>query len=275
MKRVCSLKTQIRMKASISLRSIILYAIIIPYMLLSQGCLHSSAPAQQENVILFAGAGMTDVLNELIDSFKVTHNASFTTNWASSGTLVRQMENGATPDLFIAASKKWADYADSLGFVVHPYKKAIAKNSLVLITPKSQNQKPIQIDSTINIGQLIGNGIISIGDPNHVPAGSYAQQVIDYYGWGNQLKGKILPAKDVRSAMMVVEMGEVPFGIVYLTDALKSQKVSITSLFPEETHQPIVFVASVCNKKNKMAIKYFEYITAKESGPIWKKHGFK
>ena len=50
------------------------------------------------------------------------------------------------------------------------------------------------------------------------------------------MKSRILPAKDVRSALMWVELGEVDGGIVYKTDALKSEKVRIITEFPDSVY---------------------------------------
>ena len=69
--------------------------------------------------------------------------------------------------------------------------------------------------------------------------------VAEYFGWYNDLQGKLLPAKDVRSALMVVEMEEAPVGIVYRTDAQKSKKVKILNTFPQGKGGLPDFIASV------------------------------
>ena len=229
-------------------------------------------PKQQ--VMVFAAASLTDVMAEIVDSFEVSHNVKVKLNLASSGTLARQIEQGGTPDVFISASKRWANYVDSLGVVVAGYKSEVAQNELVLVAPKSSIVKAATINCSLNFVSLLGKGRLSIGDPSHVPAGRYAKQALEYYGWYDQLKKKMLPAKDVRSALMVVEMGEAPVGIVYRTDALKSGKVKILDAFPEKSHQPIVYVAEVCANR-KLAKDFYAYLNAGSTKAIWDKYGFK
>lgn len=228
----------------------------------------------EQSIMVFAATSLTDVLSEIIDSFEVKYNVVVKTNIASSGTLARQIEQGANSDVYISASKKWADYVDSLGYILKGYKTEIAQNELVLITPKNSYLKLQPIDSSMDFAALLGKGRLSIGDPSHVPAGKYARQSLEYFGWYKQLENKILPAKEVRSALMIVELEEAPAGIVYRTDALKSDKVRILGLFPERSHNPIVYVAGVC-KDNKPAKEFFTYLNSGEIKSIWIKYGFK
>jgi molybdate transport system substrate-binding protein len=228
----------------------------------------------QPPIMVFAAASLTDVLSEIIDSFEVKYQVKVQTNMASSGTLARQIEQGGTPDIFISASKKWADYIDSLGYILSGTKVAIAKNDLVLIAPLNSTLEVSVIDSSLNFVFLLGGERLSIGDPAHVPAGKYAQQSLQYFGWYDQLNGKTLPAKDVRSALMVVEMEEAPLGIVYRTDARKSVKVKILNAFPENSHKPIVYMGGVC-KDNSTAKAFFDYLNSDATKVTWLKYGFK
>ena len=228
----------------------------------------------EQQIMVFAAASLTDVLSEIIDSFEVKTHIMVQTNMASSGTLARQIEQGGSPDIFISASKKWANYVDSMGLILPGFREEIAQNELVLIAPINTTLKAEKIDSTLDFISLTGTGRLSIGDPAHVPAGKYARQSLEYFGWYKPLENKTLPAKDVRSALMVVEMEESPIGIVYKTDAMKSGKVIILTKFPDKSHKPIVYVAGVC-KDNPAAKEFFTFLNSGETLPIWVKYGFK
>ncbi|MBN1952197.1 MAG: molybdate ABC transporter substrate-binding protein [Bacteroidales bacterium] len=233
-----------------------------------------SKRATDENTILvYSAASLTDVLSEIIDSFELKYPVKVQTNLASSGTLARQIEQGGAPDVFISASKRWADYVDSSGYLLSGFKTEIARNELVLIAPANSSLQVAAIDSSLNFVSLLGKERLSMGDPTHVPAGSYARQSLDYFGWTSKLKGKILPAKDVPSALMLVEMEEVPLGIVYRTDAEKSQKVKILCAFPQASHNPIVYVGGVCSNK-ALAKEFFRYLNSEETVAIWAKYSF-
>jgi len=231
---------------------------------------NTEAPTE---ITVFAAASLTNVLAEVIDSFAVTNNVEVITNMASSGTLARQIEQGGTPDIYISASKKWANYVDSLGYVISPYKDEIALNDLVFVAPKESTTESFEVDSTFDLLSILNGNRLSIGDPAHVPAGKYAKQSLEYYGWYDKLCDSYLPAKDVRSALMVVELGEAPLGIVYRTDAEESAKVKIVGTFPAKSHKPIVYVSCLL-KENTASKAFYEYLKSDASSAIWAKYGF-
>ncbi len=227
----------------------------------------------ENTIMVYSAAGLTNVINEIADSFETNYKIHIKTNLASSGTLARQIEQGERPDVYISASKRWIDYIDSLGYIIPGSKSAISRTELVLIAPIESSIELVDIDSSTNIISLLESGRLSIGDPSHVPAGKYAKESLEYYGWFKKLENKLLPAKGVRSALMVVEMEEAPLGIVYRTDALKSEKVKILGTFPGKSHTPIQFIAGLC-KDNQEAKDFYAYLNSEASKAIWLKHGF-
>ncbi len=224
-------------------------------------------------IMVFAAASLTDVLGEIIDAFEVEYHVTVRTNMGSSGTLARQIEQGEIPDVFLSASETWADYVDSLGMMLPGTKTVFARNQLALIAPLNSDAQVAGIDNSLDLMSLLGSGRLSIGDPAHVPAGKYAEESLNYYGWLKGLEGRTLQAKDVRSALMVVELEEAPLGIVYSTDAQKSEKVKILSIFPEESHTPVTYMGGVCGE-GEMAGEFFAFLNSEETNPVWDKYGF-
>jgi len=229
---------------------------------------------KNDSLLIFAGVGMSDVLYEIIDSFHITEEIKIQTNLASSGTLARQIEQGIIPHIYLSANKKWADYVDSLGYVVKGFKKAIIKNSLVLIANKNSLVGNLKIDKKLDFISLIGDNYLSIGDPAHVPAGIYAKESLINLEWYDKIQDNLLPVKDVRAALTLVELGEASFGIVYGTDAKKYKKIKLLGKFPEKFHQPIIFYAEVC-RDNENAFNFYQFIQSPAMVKIWVKHGFK
>ena len=234
----------------------------------------AEAKSIPQTLMVFAAASLTDVMTDMAAAFKKEKNIDIKLNLASSGTLARQMTQGELPDVFISASKKWADYVAEQGLTRKDFRKNVAVNDLVLIAPKDSALAPVDITRELDLVALTGSQRLSMGDPEHVPAGKYAKEALEYFGWYGGLKNKLLPAKDVRSALMVVELGEAPVGIVYRTDAQKSAKVKILGTFPDASHKPILYVATVCSPKAE-AVAFFNFLESKDAQPIWEKYGFR
>lgn len=220
-------------------------------------------------VTVFCGAGLADVITELRDSFEVNNPVDIKINFASSGTLARQLASGNKADIYISASQHWADYADSLDLFAE--RKPLYQNRLVFVTPVNSLLDSIEF---MNPGIPEFDGRLSIGDPEHVPAGQYAKEALMHLGWWDKLKDRTLPAKDVRSALMPVELGECKLGIVYYSDAIASKKVRIAGIFPEGTYSPVIFHALLSKKTSRKSVEFYQMLNNNNFEEIWIKYGF-
>ncbi len=66
---------------------------------------------QAQTVHLSVAASMTDAINEMITDFSAKHTAAvFRPNYGSSGSLAKQIEQGAPADIYLSANPKWMKY---------------------------------------------------------------------------------------------------------------------------------------------------------------------
>ncbi|WP_372751534.1 molybdate ABC transporter substrate-binding protein [Labilibaculum sp.] len=237
-----------------------------------QSC--SSTPKQTNSITVFAAASLTDVMTEIASQFKKETGYSVRLNFASSGILARQIENGAHCDYYLSASKEWMDYLDTLQYVDRNSIHSHAGNRIVAIVPVDNKKMIIDSVTIVNFPQLF-EGRISLGDPNHVPAGKYAMQMIEKYGWIAELKHRLLPAKNVRDALFMVEMGEVEMGIVYASDAHKSDKVRVVYEFSGADCDPIRYYGASCPKPKKAVGAFLEFLQTDQVKLVWAKNGFR
>ncbi|NQU87986.1 MAG: molybdate ABC transporter substrate-binding protein [Mariniphaga sp.] len=225
-------------------------------------------------LIVFCAASLTDVMLDIESKFEKSNDINIKLNIASSGTLARQIEHGAPADIFISANKKWMDHTENLGLIEVNTISRIAGNSLVIIVPLSSLVESIPFKPGASFPDSF-QGRLSIGDPEYVPAGTYAREALQNAGFYNNLKNRIIPAKDVRSALMVVELGEVEVGIVYKTDAQKSKKVKIVGEIPDTFHLPIGYYSAVIKEhKTELTMNFYTFIISDQAKLIWKKYGF-
>ena len=71
------------------------------------------------------------------------------------------------------------------------------------------------------------------------------KQALQKLGVWNVAEPRMAPTADVRAALLLVERGEAPAGIVYATDAAVSKGVMVAGVFPESSHDPITYPFAV------------------------------
>jgi molybdate transport system substrate-binding protein len=163
-------------------------------------------------------------------------------NFASSGSLQRQIEQGAPVDVFISAAPRHMDALAAKGLLLADSRQDLLTNQVVLVT---QADGQANGEAIFEFEALTDDRVqtITIGDPDSVPAGQYAKQVLDSLGLYDSLQGanKLVFAKDVRQVLTYVETGNVEAGLVYATDAALSPQVKVVAMAPVGSHQPIVY----------------------------------
>lgn len=237
-------------------------------------CSCAGKQKKQNQLIVFAASSMTNVVQEISDDFKNETGIRVKLNIASSGILARQIESGAEFDYYISANKNWMDYVDSLRLVQKNSIRNLASGQLVVIVPKN-DERIINNEAFKNRFPAMFEGRLSVGDPKHVPAGKYAMQALKFYGCYEDFSNRLLPAKNVRDALLMVEMGEVEVGIVYETDARKSDKVKIVHIFPENAYEPIHYIGASKMENSKSLDQFLLYLQSEKAKNIWIQNGFK
>ncbi len=235
----------------------------------------SFAAQDEQKVTVFAAAGTTNAMTEAGDLFEKQKMGKVIFSFASASTLAKQIEQGAPADIFISANKEWMDYLDTRKLLEPGTRFNFLSNVLVLIAPVTSPIDHIDLAKGQGLLKYLGGGLLSTGDPDHVPVGQYAKEALTNLGMWQGIENRIARAKDVRAGLALVERGEAPLGIVYASDAKISDKVKVVGVFPEESHQPINFsVAIIAGEKNGVAVKFIEMLKTPEAKDIFIKYGF-
>lgn len=195
---------------------------------------------ESKTLTIFAAAGTRQVTEEICNLFEQEYNCLINRNYASSGILARQLEKGAMADIYISANKQWVNYLANKNILVDSTIRPMAKTRLVIISPINKTKISFDFKPGYNIAEAVPNRI-AIANPAHVPVGAYARDVLENLQWLEKLENKVLLAKDVSSILRYVELGECDWGIVYYTEAIKSNKINIIADVPAKFHDPVVF----------------------------------
>lgn len=233
----------------------------------------TAGSAQAGQLIVSAAASLTDAFSDIEPAFEKKHpGTDVVMNFASSGALYRQIEQGAPADVYASANPKWMKKAVDKGFVAKGDDVVFARNSLVLCTPSDNPAKVTSLED------LKGSAVtsIGIGTPETVPAGQYAKGALAAKGLYASLKPKMIFGESVRQVLDYLTRGEIDCGFVYRTDAVKAGKaVRIIEEVPLE--KPVTYPIAVLDetKNPDMSRAFVDFVRSAEGVTLLQARGFK
>jgi molybdate transport system substrate-binding protein len=189
----------------------------------------SAAPSARATLMIYGAASLKGALDKVTAAYQTANpGTTLTISTDSSATLETQIEQGAPADVFLSADttnpKKLVDKALAAGAAV-----AFAGNKLTIIVPTAN---PAGIKTAADLAKT-GVKVIAAGDA--VPITEYATQLVanlaDEAGYpadfGAKYTANVASKEDnVKAIVAKVELGEGDAGIVYVTDAKASTKVT-------------------------------------------------
>jgi molybdate transport system substrate-binding protein len=226
---------------------------------------------------VFAAASLTDALKALAEQWRGQGHPLPRLSFAASSALARQMEQGAPADIFASADEPWMDYVQQRQLIEDGTRISPIANSLVLIAPANRPVPGFTLNRQTDLAALLGpDGRIATGDPAHVPVGKYAQAALSWMGQWERLSPRLARADNVRSALLLVERGEAPLGIVYATDAAASTGVRVLATFPTESHPAVTYPFALTRRAagNAEARAFFTFITGPAAAETYRRFGF-
>ena len=203
----------------------------------------TSCGGEGADLKIMAAASLSDVFQDISETFESETGIKTTLYTAGSSTLATQIIEGARADVVGLADEK------TMGRIIEAGQSAsenevqiFATNHLVLVTPKGN---PASISSFMDLS----DAIIAVCIPT-APCGSLA------YAFAEREGVALEPASvepNVRSVRTKVELGEVDAGLIYVTDITHDMEViDVPGLNTLETKYPIAAL-----KPEKRAAKDF------------------
>lgn len=227
-----------------------------------------------DTVTVFAAASLTDVLTEIGKAYQAKTGTEVKFSFASSSALAKQIESGAPASVFVSADGEWMDYLQSRGLTDSDTRKDLLGNHLVLVAGKD-NAIALKIAPGFALAEALGDGRLSVADPDSVPAGKYTKQALTALGVWAAVEPKLARAENVRAALAFVTKGEAPLGIVYTTDALAEKGVRVVDTFPDDTHKPIVYPIALVKGQDTAAAKaLLQALKGGDFRSTYEKYGF-
>ena len=231
-----------------------------------------SGYAVETELLISAASSMTDVLQEIIVEFESTYpDIKVSTNFAGSGTLLRQIERGAPVDLFLSADQMTMQEAVSKKLIHKDLVRHIAGNRLILV---GRGDLSFAVSGIADIASSRVRRI-AIGNPDSVPAGRYAQALLVDKDLWSEVSPKLIFTQNVRQCLDYVARGEVDLAFVYATD-IRMPRDGVRELLTMDLSSSLVYPVGVINSTEHLeeSQRFLNFLKTTKVTSILESFGF-
>ncbi|MGI9175300.1 MAG: molybdate ABC transporter substrate-binding protein [Rhodothermales bacterium] len=229
----------------------------------------TQSPVPQQEIVVFAAASLTDVLEALANSFETSHPGyKVTLSTAASSLLARQIEQGAPADVFFSANRAWTQYLADRGETSGTTRE-VARNRLVVVGPPAAPRLQ-------SLSDLKSVKRLALADPAHVPAGIYAKQGLTCAGLWKELEPNVVPVLDVRAALLAARSGAAEAALVYASDVQADLNVRVLLAWPSACAPDIRYTAARLRSAPhpEAAASFLRFATDSDQAALWRRFGF-
>lgn len=243
--------------------------------------------AEPVEIVVFAAASMQESLNAAIEQYKaVAPEVTVVTTYDSSGTLLTQIKEGASCDLFISAAPKQINALDGslkddadknpdgLDYIVEGSRIDLLENKVTLAVPEGN---PAGIETFDQLAELLKNGDVALAIGNSdVPVGQYTAKIFTYYEIDEAaVANKLTYGSNVKEVTTQVSEAAVDCGIIYGTDAFSAGLTVVDGATAEMCGQ-VIYPAAVLNvgEQPEAAQAFQDYLCTDEALACFEAVGF-
>ena len=234
-----------------------------------------SSTLHAQDLTVSAAASLTNAFQAIGQAYEKAHPGSkITFNFAASGPLLAQIQQGAPVDVFASADQETMNRAATAKLLADGTRADFAHNTLVVIVPSAaaRTQRAPQ-----TLQNLAGADFkrIATGTPATVPVGRYTMEAVQKAGLTDALQPRWIFGESVRQVLNYVARGEVDAGFVYRTDALiapDKTRIAFTAATTTPVSYPIAAIAA--SKNAEGAQQFIRFVRSPAGAEILERFGF-
>jgi molybdate transport system substrate-binding protein len=223
-------------------------------------------------ITVSAAVSLGDAFQDIGKAFELARpGTAVVVNFGASGQLLQQVLAGAPVDVLASADLDTMQMAERKAAINPGSKVIFARNELVVAVPMSSS---LALRSLVDLARPQVRRI-AMGNPESVPAGRYAHDVLATARLWSDLQARLVFAQNVRQALDYVARGEVDAAFVYRTDALLATNRAQIA-FVVRTETPVLYPAAVVSGSANPsdARAFVRFLLTEPAQRILEKHGF-
>jgi molybdate transport system substrate-binding protein len=221
-------------------------------------------------LLVSAASNLILAFEEVGTRYEEETGTQVTFNFAASGQLAQQIEQGAPVDVFVSANTAYVEELAAKGHVLPDSVQSYARGRLTLWT---RADSPLTLET---VEDLLNPEVrrVAIANPEHAPYGIAARQALQTAGVWDTVQSKLVPGENVRQALQYAETKNVDAAIIPLSLSIVSQ--GSWTLIPEYLHTPIDQALGVVadSSRQAQARDFADFIAGPQGQAILQKYGF-
>lgn len=232
---------------------------------------------------VYAANSLQKALPEVQDLYTQKNGTTFKdTQFEASGTLVKKIQEGASVDVLITASKGSMD--DAANYISTDTRKNMFTNDLIIVKKSGSD---VKIDSIADVAKVEGK--IAVGEASSVPAGKYANQALASAGlynggtdgvdgtYDSSIADKMDLCDKVGTVAQHVASGDATIGFIYTSDLYRYTGTETAFTCPADSHKTIQYPGAVLSNSTNAseAQKFLDFcMTDPSAQEVFSKYGF-
>lgn len=232
--------------------------------------------AAEESPVVAVAANFSPVMQKLVDHFTVQTGQEIRVSTGASGTLVRQIEQGAPFELFLSADEDYVERLHAEGLTVDTG-RIYAIGQLVLFIPNTSNQDTNQETRTLLRESVTGGSHkIAMANPELAPYGLAAKQVLERFDLWPMPKDQLILGENVGQTAQFALTGTIDAAFLPYSLAISVQlrNAGQFKLIPRDWHMPINQRMVLLKKAGTAARELYDYLSSEAAQTIIRDYGY-
>jgi len=222
-----------------------------------------------------AASNLNFVLNEIAGQFTRTQRDRVELVFGASGTLARQIQDGAPFELFLAADEEFPARLTAAG-LTRDAGEVYAVGRVALFAPAGS---PLTVDERLDgLSRLLKAGGVdrfAIANPEVAPYGRAAEAVLKKHGLWGAIRPRIVLGSTIAQAAQFATTGNATGGLLAYSLVLAELKSrGEYALIPAADHPPLRQRMVLLKQAGPIAERFYRYLLDAEARAIFEKHGF-
>jgi len=215
-------------------------------------------------------------LTEIADHFAATEGSRVQFVFGSSGTLARQLRDGAPFELFLSADEAFVHQLVAAG-LTRDRGTLYAIGRIVLFAPSGSPLVPR--DGLDGLARLVESGRVTrfaIANPAHAPYGRAAEEALRKRGLWEALRPRLVLGENVSQAAQFAAAGSAVGGIIAYSLALAPnlRDRGTYALIPDADHAPLRQRMVLMTRAGAVAERFYRYLQQPEARGVLRRYGF-